>query len=170
MASGDVKLVYGTPGDISVTLASLGPSSSLLTGRATAALDNTSLLVLDYLLSGKIKVNATVTSGGQIQVWAVASWDGKTWPNGFDGNDSSETLVAEIKNVICKPVAMMTNNATGGTTYEFSGVSLRDVFRGVLPPKVSFFVTHNTHVTNALDSTAGSHQIRYQPVYENVAA
>ena len=50
----DLKLSYGTASDLTITLASLATDANLLTGRESAAIDNTSALVLDYLVSGKI--------------------------------------------------------------------------------------------------------------------
>lgn len=166
MAAGDIKLVYGTPADVTITLASLPTSSTLLVGRESTAVDNTSTLALDYLISGKITTGTTPTTAKSIQVWAVASWDGTTWPDVFDGTDSSETLIAEVKNPVCKLVASLATIATSDLTYHFSGVSLAAVFGGTIPPKFVFFVTHDTAVN--LNATAGNHQIRLQPVYENV--
>jgi hypothetical protein len=65
-------------------------------------------------------------------------------------------------------IASMQVDATG--TYPFGAASIASLFGGVVPRKFVVFVTHNTHATNALDSTAGNHKIRIQPVYENVSA
>ena len=108
MASGDIKLVYGSAADVTITLASLAPSSTLLVGVESNAIDNTSNLYLDYLCSGMIKSNATITAGGRIEVWAIGSWDGTLWPDVFDGTGSAETITtANIKNNICRLVAAM---------------------------------------------------------------
>jgi hypothetical protein len=101
-------------------------------------------------------------------VWAVASWDGTTWPDVFDGTDSAETLTAETKNPLCRLVASLATIATSDLTYHFAGVSIASLFGGVVPPKFVFFVTHDTAVN--LNATGSNHQIRVQPVYENVAA
>lgn len=168
MAAGDVKLVYGTPADITITLASLATDSNKLTGRESTALDNTSALVEDYLVSGKITVGTSPTTAKSIEVWAIGSWDGTLWPDVFDGTDSAETITsAEIKISICKLVASMATVATSDRPYPFGPISLAAVFGGTLPPKVSFFVTHDT-VAN-LNSTGSNHQIRVQPVYYNAA-
>ncbi len=39
MAAGDVTLVYGTASDATITLASLGSSTTKLVGRESAAID-----------------------------------------------------------------------------------------------------------------------------------
>ena len=166
MASGDVKIVYGSAADATITLASLATSPTLVAGRESTAIDNTSTLATDYLVSGKITTGTSPTTAKSIQVWAVASWDGTTWPSEFDGTDSAETLIAEHKNLVCRLVASIATIATSDQPYHFSGVSIARIF-GTVPPKFTFFVTHDTAVN--LNSTAGNHQIRVQPVYENVA-
>lgn len=167
MAAGDIKLFYGTPADVTITLASLATSPSLLTGRESNAVDNTSDLVLDYLVSGKITTGTSPTTAKTIQVWCVPSWDGTTWPDVFDGTDSSEAPIVEIKNVVCRLVASISTIATSDLTYHFAAVSIASLFGGVVPPKFVFWVTHDTAVN--LNSTAGNHQIRILPVYEKVA-
>jgi hypothetical protein len=55
---------------------------------------------------------------------------------------------------------------TSDRTYHFGPVSLAAAFGGTLPPKVVLFITHSTGVN--LNSTAGNHQIRLQPVFQTV--
>lgn len=168
MATGDIKLVYGTAADATITLASLATDSTKLTGRESTAIDNTATLALDYLVSGKITTGTSPTTAKTIEVWCVGSWDGTNWPDVFDGTDSAETITSsDIKPSICRLVASMSNSATSNVTYHFGPVSVASLFGGVVPPKFVFFVTHDTAVN--LNATAGNHQIRVQPVYENVA-
>lgn len=163
----DVKANYPASSDITITLASLATDTNLLTGRESTALDNSSNLYLDYLVSGKITTGTSPTTARSIQVWAVGSWDGTNWPDVFDGTDSAETITsANHKAAICGFIAEMATDATSDRTYHFGPVSLASAFRGVLPVKVVFFVTHNTAVN--LNSTASNHQIRIQPYYETV--
>lgn len=169
MAIGDVKLVYGTAADATITLASLATSSTLLVGRESTAIDNSSLLAMDYLVSGKITVGTTPTTGKSIQVWCVASWDGTTYPAGFAGTDAAgPTLIAENKNSALALIASIATVATSDVTYHFSCKSIASLFGGVCPKKFSFFVTHDTAVN--LNSTGSNHQIRVQPIYNNVSA
>lgn len=163
----DVKLFYGTASDVTITLASLASDTNLLTGRESTAIDNTSSLVLDYLVSGKITAGTSPTASRSIEVWAVGSWDGTNWPDVFDGTDSGETITsADIKASVCRLLAAMATANTSDRTYHFGPVSLAAAFGGVVPPKVVVFVTHSTGV--ALNSTSGNHQIRLQPVYQTV--
>jgi len=163
----DLKLSYGTASDLTITLASLATDANLLTGRESATIDNTSSLVLDYLVSGKITSGTSPTAAKSIEVWAVGSWDGTNWPDVFDGTESAETITStDIKASVCRYLAAMATSATSNVAYHFGPVSLAAAFGGVLPPKVVLFVTHSTAV--ALNSTAGNHQIRLQPVYQTI--
>jgi hypothetical protein len=163
----DVKANYPAASDATITLASLASDTNLLAGRESTELDNSSNLYLDYLISGKITTGTSPTTARSIQVFAVGSWDGTTWPDVFDGTDSTETITsANHKNSICRFIAEMATDATSDRVYHFGPVSLASAFGGVMPVKVVFFVVHNTAV--ALNSTAGNHQIRIQPYYETV--
>jgi hypothetical protein len=171
----DLKLAYGTASDVTITLASLASDTNLLTGRESAAFDNTSSLALDYLVSGKITAGTSPTNTGSksIEVWAIGSWDGTNWPDTMDGTDSGETFTsADIKASVCRFVAAMACDTTSDRTYHFGPVSLAAAFGGALPPKFVFFVTHNLRNTTptgvALNATAGNHQIRLQPVYQTI--
>jgi hypothetical protein len=164
----DVLLAYPAASDATITLASLATDASLLTGVESAAISNLTNKYLDYLISGKIRTGTSPTTAKAIQVWAVASWDGTNWPDGFDGTASAETILsANHKNAICRLVSEMVTDATSDREYAFSCVSIRDLFGGVVPPAFVLFVTHNTAVN--LNATAGNHQIRIQGVYETVA-
>lgn len=164
----DIKQAYGTASDLTITLASLASDTNLLAGRESAAVDNTTTLGLDWLVSGKITSGTSPTAARQIEVWAVGSWDGTSWPDVFDGTESAETVTSsDIKNSICRLVAVMATSATSNVAYHFGPVSIASAFGGVVPPKFVLFAVHNTGV--ALNATAGNHQIRLQPTYETVA-
>lgn len=168
MATGDIKVVYGTAADATITLASLATDSTKLTGRESSAIDNTATLALDYLVSGKITTGTSPTASKTIEVWCVGSWDGTSWPDVFDGTDSAETITSsDIKASVCRLVASMSTSSTSNVTYYFGPCSVASLFGGIVPPKFVFFVTHDTAVN--LNATSGNHRIRVQPVYENVA-
>ena len=164
----DIKQAYGTASDATITLASLASDTNLLAGRESAAVDNTSTLALDYLVSGKVTTGTSPTASRQIEVWAVGSWDGTNWPDVFDGTESAETITsADIKASVCRLLGAMTTSSTSNVTYHFGPMSVAAAFGGVVPPKFVVFAVHNTGV--ALNATAGNHQIRLQPVYETVS-
>lgn len=164
----DIRQAYGTASDATITLASLASDTNLLAGRESAEIVNTSTLALDYLVSGKITSGTSPTTARQIEVWAVGSWDGTNWPDVFDGTDSAETITSsDIKNSVCRLVAVMATSSTSNVAYHFGPVSIASAFGGVCPPKFVLFVVHNTAV--ALNATADNHQIRLLPCYETVA-
>lgn len=163
----DLKLSYPAASDLTITLASLGSDTNLLTGRESATIDNSTNLYLDYLISGKITAGTSPTAARSIEVWAVGSWDGTNWPDVFDGTESAETITsADIKASVCRFVAAMATANTTDRTYHFGPVSLAAAFGGTLPPKVVLFITHSTGVN--LNSTADNHKIRLQPVFQTV--
>ena len=164
----NINLAYAAASDVTITLASLASDTSLLAGRESEAIDNTTTLYLDMLLSGKITTGTLPTNAKSIEVWAVGSWDGTTWPDVFDGTNSAETITStDIKTTICRLVASISTDNTSGNAYHFGPTSLASVFGGNLPPKMIIFVTHNTGV--ALSATAGHHQIRLLPVYQTLS-
>ena len=163
----DLKLSYPAASDLTITLASLASDTSLLTGRESAVIDNSTNLYLDILVSGKITAGTSPTASRSIEVWAVGSWDGTNWPDVFDGTESAETITsADIKASVCRFVAAMATANTSDRTYHFGPVSLASAFGGTLPPKVVLFITHSTGQN--LNSTAANHQIRLQPVYQTI--
>jgi hypothetical protein len=163
----DIKIAYGSAFDLTITLASLASDTNLLDGRESAAIDNTTDKMLDYLVSGKITTGTSPTTARSIQIWAVASFDGTSWPDVFDGTDSAELIsLANVKNSsVCRLVDELSTTSTSNEDYYFAGVSIARLF-GSVPPKFVLFVTHNTGV--ALNATAGNHVIRVQPVYRTV--
>lgn len=162
----NILIKYETSATLTAALASLASDTNLLAGLETSVIDNRTNGFDDYMISGKVTTGTSPTAARQIEVWAVA-WDGNAWPDVFDGTTSTETITsADIKAAICKPVAIMPTNNTSDRTYHFSGVSLRDVFRGTLPSQCVLFVVHNTGVN--LSSTAGNHELRIQGVYPQV--
>jgi hypothetical protein len=157
---------YGSTTTITNAVASLASDTNLLAGYESAIIDNTSDGFEDIILSGKVTAGTSPTASRQIEVWAVA-WDSNGWPDVFDGTTSAETITsADIKNALCKPVAVMSTNNTSDRPYFFTGVSAKRVFDGVLPSKFVLFTVHNTGVN--LNATAGNHEFRYQGIYPQV--
>ena len=162
MAS-DILTKYGSKTTLTAAVASLASDTNLLTGIESSEIDNTSDGFADIIVSGKVTTGTSPTASKQIEVWAVA-WDGANWPDVFDGTTSAETITSsDIKNAICKPIAIMSTSNTSDRTYHFTGVSLRGAFMNALPSKAVLFVTHNTGV--ALNATAGNHELSYYGEY-----
>jgi len=162
MAS-DILTKYSSQETITAAVASLASDTNLLAGLESSIIDNSSTGYDDRLLSGKITTGTSPTSAKQIEVWAIG-WDGSGWPDVFDGVTSSETITSsDIKNAICKPIAIMSTNSTSDRTYWFTGVSLRQAFGGTMPEKCVLFIVHNTGA--ALNATAGNHAFYATGVY-----
>lgn len=157
---------YGTTTTITASVASLASDTNLLAGIESAPVDNRTDGAEDHIMSGKFTTGTSPTASRQIEIWAVA-WDSNAWPDVFDGTSSAETITSsDIKNALCKSVAILPTNNTSDRTYSFTGVSMKTVFGGVLPSQYVLFVVHNTGV--ALNATAGNHELRYQTVYPQV--
>jgi hypothetical protein len=155
---------YAASSAVTITLASLASDTTLLAGQESTAIDNTSGLYLDYLVAGEVTTGTSPTAAKQIEVHAVGILDDANWPDVFDGADSNETITsADIKNAICRPLAVLATSSTSNQAYPFGPVSLANAFGGVLPAKVAIFIVHNTGVN--LNSTGGNHFVSIKPIY-----
>jgi hypothetical protein len=165
----DAKVSYAASASYTITLASLGTSSSLLEGRESTALSNATNKYIDELVAGKIRVGTSPTASTQIEVHAVGALDDTpTWPDGFTGSDAAKTITsAAIKAALCAPIAVMGVDATtSDRDYPFRPVGLRQLFGDALPPSHLIWVTHSSAVN--LNSTGGNHFIKHTPVYATV--
>jgi hypothetical protein len=161
-------LAYAASSAVTIDLSSLASSGTLVAGRESTAIDNSSNLYLDYLLAGKIMTGTTPADATRIQVCCVGIMDDTTWPDVFDGTDSAETVTnTGIKNSICKVGADITVTTTSNLAYPFGPFSVAALFGGTVPKKFVVFVTHNN--TAALHATAGNHTLFVTPVYATVA-
>lgn len=160
------KLVYATAADATITLASLATSSTLVAGREGTAIDNSSNLYLDFLLSGKVTTGTSPT-GGVIELWVVAELTDSAYPDVFDGTDSAETVTSrDILFAGARLAGAVSVDTTSNRTYYFSKISVASLFGGVCPRKFVPFVTHSTGVN--LNSTGSNHALTTQGVYETI--
>lgn len=157
MAS-DIKTKYPVNSTVAITcaLASLASDTNLLAGRAGTALDNTTNLDLDHLVSGVIRTGTSPTVSTQIEVWAyslVSEASGTpTYPDSITGTDAAKTLTSDnVKFAALRHVASITVDATTGRDYAIPPTSIAALFGGALPPFWGLFVVHNTGV--ALNAT-----------------
>lgn len=157
-----LSLSYAASANLSITLASLATSSTLVSGAESAVIDNTSNLYLDALLGGLVTVGTNPTAGTRIEVWCYAPRnDTPDYPDVFDGTASAETVTSvAIKAAALRQAAVMVVDATTSDRgYYFGPVSVANLFGGVLPSRWGVFVTHNTGAN--LNSTASNHEISY---------
>lgn len=156
----DIKSKYAAAATITISLASLASSSSKLAGQESNAVDNTTNLYVDALVSGKIRVGTSPTASKSIEVWAYSSiGDTPTYPDVFDGTDSAETVTSDgVKFGCLKLLKSFATESTSGRDYFLANESIAQLF-GYMPKYWGLFVTHDTGV--ALDSTAGNHAFSY---------
>ena len=161
-----IKPSYASSASLTITLASLGTSSTFVAGRESTVVDNTSNLYDDALLAGQITVGTTPTANTQIYVYVFAVLnDTPTYPDVMDGTDSAETLTSVgVGRGYLKLAAVCDVDATtSDRAYPFGPISVAQLFGGIMPNYWSVFVTHNTGV--ALNATGGNHFIDYTGVY-----
>jgi hypothetical protein len=153
------KPTYGTNNQtITITLASLANAAQ----RSCLAVDNTTNLFDNALVSVKIKTGAASTSAtGIVVVYVYGTTNGGTTYGGGEtgmGTDATVTLTSPPN---ITPVAVINANANA-TTYVRSGISIADWFGGVLPDHWGIVVENKTGA--ALDATAGNLNVNYQGV------
>jgi hypothetical protein len=164
----DFKTKYPATSSIALTLgvASLASDTNLLAGRASTAVDNTSNLDLDHLVSGVVMTGTTPTVNTTIEVWAYASYKTAsgtpTYPDTITGTDANKTLTnSGTKASALRLVASIVVTATSNVAYPFAPVSIASLF-GAMPKFWGLFVVHNTGA--ALNATAGNHDFQYERI------
>lgn len=162
--SSALKVAYGSEAQaITATLASLASSASA--GRESAAIDNTSNLLLDALVALKIKLQAgTPGSDKAIYVWVAGTVDAATptWPDAITGADAAITFNSPANVRLLGVIAAPTSAGIfiGGPW------SVAAAFGGSMPEKWSIAVRNFTGCT--FSATEGDHKKIYQGIYANV--
>lgn len=159
-----IKLEYGTAVTGTGGITSLATSSTWVAGYEWFVIDNTTDKSLNREISGKVRVGTTPTINTEIRIYLVASYDGTTWPDAFDGTPSAETVTsAGVRDGFARLAASMAVDATTSDRDYYFEFDVASFFGGIVPKKVVTFVAHNTGVN--LNSTAGNHTYADQPVY-----
>jgi len=163
-----VKQEWGTAVTGTGGITSLATSSDWTAGYEWYVVDNSTDKSLDRLQTGQVTVGTTPTANTEIRLYAVASYDGTTWPDVFDGTASAETVTsAGVRDGFAKLAAVLrVDSATSNRAYPFC-FPLAPLFGGMVPKKVAIFLAHNTAVN--LNATAGNHTYADQPGYATVA-
>lgn len=147
---------------ITVSVASLASDTNLRAGQASTAVSNTTALYLDAMVAGKIRAGTSPT-GGSIEVWAYASFDGSTtYPDSITGTDAAKTMTsANVKASALRYLWSTSVDTTSDRDYFMPPTSVAQAF-GQMPSNWGIFVVHNTGV--ALNATAGNHAFQYRGV------
>lgn len=161
MASGDIKLAYGTASQaLTCTLASLTTGSC----RQATSVDNSSILYSDVLIYLAIKLQ-TGTPGSDkcINVYAFGSEDGTNYDDNAGATDAAVTLRVPTN---LRFIGRIETPDSGALTYKKLFTVAR-AFDGVLPAKWGIAVENRTNIT--LDATEGNHTKEYRGIYATVA-
>lgn len=167
-AAGDVKLAYAASSAITVTnLHGISSSSTFVAGWESGAIDNSTNLYLDYIINAAIVVESAGLSAGEIRLYLVAELEDSSWPDVFDGTESSpETITdTEIRDAICRLAAVSVTDTTASRTYYLQCPSVAAVFGGTVPRKFIIFITQSTNTTLETSGNA----VYVKGVYQNVA-
>lgn len=161
------NLSYGTATASTGGLTSLATSSTWVAGYEWFAIDNSTELAIDYFVDLVIRVGTTPTVNTEIRVYLLASYDGSTYPDVFDGTPSAETVTSTgVRDSFMKLAGVGVVDATTSDRDYPIQFNLSS-FYPTMPKKVLVFVTHNTGVN--LNSTAGNHKYAYSPIHETIA-
>jgi len=158
---------------LTITLASLATSSTLVAGRQSTVITNVSNKYIDAIVTGQVTTGTSPTAGKTIAVYAFVplSVASSTFVYPIAGttvlgeSDAAATFDAEQRSggLIFAQAASI--NATSNRAYSFS-FSLRAVV-GYMPLKWGLFVVHDTAVN--LNATAGNHWFHYVGLKADVA-
>lgn len=154
----DIKEKFGTSGQaITLTIASLANGSA----RASTAVDNSTNLYLDALVSLKVKsASSSTSSSGSVTLYAYGTADGgTTYTESATGTDAAITLTSPTNARLLGVVNVVANS----TTYNAGPFAVAAAFGGNLPEKWGVIILNSSGAT--LDSTSGNHAIVYQGVY-----
>lgn len=138
---------YSANTTITIDLANLATSSTLLAGRESTQVDNTTNKYLDALVSGFVSVGTTPTANTQIvvYVWGSDVSLATTAIDTLDGTDSAETLTnTGIRDALRFAAAINVPATTSDVQYPVQPFSVAQLFGGILPKFWGLWVTHNT--------------------------
>jgi hypothetical protein len=156
--AGNLETKYGSNNQgITITLASLATAAA----RASTAVDNSSAVFEDALVSLAVKSGASGTSAtGYVNVYAYGTTDGGTnYTEGATGTDAAITLTVPSNAIRMGSINVVAN----AVTYHGGPFSVAQAFGGSLPDHWGIIVENQSG--GALDSTEGNHTKTYQGVY-----
>lgn len=154
---------YGSTTALTMTLASLASSATLVTGRQSSVVNNNSDDAIDALVGGKVTTGTSPAASGQIEVWLFGSYDDAEFSGGAGGGDSA--LTPDAKSLLRLLTVIPTVN-TSNKAYRWGPFSVAKTFDGVMPEQWGVFIVHNTGVN--LNATGGNHAVVYTPIkYES---
>lgn len=150
---------------ITITLASLASSTSLVAGRQSTVITNVTDKFLDALVTGQITTGTSPTTGKTIAVYIYVPLSvtastfvyPKAGTTVLGETDAAATFDAEQRDGALYFADSVLTNSTSDRPYSFS-FSVEEVV-GYMPLKWGLWVTHDTGV--ALNATGGNHFFHY---------
>lgn len=163
--AGDIKTKYPASNAdttaLTITLTGLATSSTLVAGRESTAVDNTTNVDEDHLVSGKITVGTSPT-GGRIEVWAYAPISNASGTPAYGkvtGSDAAVTF--DSRNQLLSAMRLLWSTGVdtiSDRTYFMPPSSIRAAF-GEVPSDWGIAVVHSSGVN--LNATATNHAFHY---------
>ena len=151
--AGDIKLKYGTSTAFTVTnLHGISSSATWVAGWTSASVNNTSVLAIDYLISGQFVAESSGLSAGQIIVTAYAAFnDTPTWPDifsaGTEGTEGTATIHdTEIRDCAFEILWSCVTDTSASRIYPMPPRSIKNAF-GQVPPYFAIFIAQSTGTT-----------------------
>lgn len=165
----DTKTTYASSADYTITLASLATSSTLVVGRQSTVVSNTTNLYLDYLIGGFVTTGTTPTTATIIEALLFGSInDTPQYPDALGGSDAAWTATsADIKRAGCRLIASIPTDNTSNRTYPVGDTSLASCYGNLVPKNHGVAVTHSTAVN--LNSTGSNQKFSQTGVYLTTA-
>ncbi len=162
----DIKISYAASSSVTITLASLAASSTLLAGRESTAITNVTNKYLDYLSAGSYTMASSNNQAGTIRTAIVGCLDDTpTWPDVFDGTDSTETVTDQpTYDSVCRIVSDIANDNTADQVWYWGPVALAGFFGGNMAQQFVFFVSQSAHTSTNTWSASG-HSIKITGIY-----
>ena len=159
------KLTYAASAALTQTnLDGLASSATWVAGWESAAIDNSSNLYIDYRINAVLQLESTGTSAGEARMYLVAEQSDSTWPDVFDGTESTETITdTEERDSICRLAARAVNDTTASAFVYLQCPSVAAVFNGTCPRKFVVFITQSSG--NTLETTGDPNQVYVAGVY-----
>ena len=166
----DIKTKYPSTSSVALTFAiqSLADDNTNgLAGRASTAVDNTTNVDIDHLVSGRIKLGTSPTVSRIMELWVYAAEKvasgTPTYPDSITGTDAAKTMTS--RNVLfaaLRSAGGYTTDATTGLVIPIAPFSIAQMFGGVMPMFWGLFLVNRSGV--ALDSTGSNHYFEYTRV------
>jgi hypothetical protein len=145
---------------ITFSVASLASSSSLLAGRASTSVSNATDLYVDAMVSGMVRLGATPSGTGELQLYVYADLDGTNFPDSITGIDAAKTIsTLGAKTSGFRLGWSQASENSANQIYAIAPFSIAQLF-GQVPEKWGLFLTHSTGTP--LHATAGSHAFAYR--------